>query len=301
MHIETLKVFCDIAATGSFSAAAERNLLTQSAVSQKMRGLEKHFGVLLIDRGKPVSLTDEGRVFLKSAEKILDTYGDIPERLLKASGVPRGEVRVATVPNVGLYDLAEVRAGFAEKYPSLVVKTSYLAWEHGYEAVADQQVDFALVPYPEKRDGFTVETVWHEKLVLVCPREHRLARYGVINVRDLRGERFVWYAADRVSSTVLEGILEKANVDVDVVLQVRNPDAAKRAIAIEGVVGFLPESSIHDEAQSLGLSVVELSSQDFWLPIGIVRKKGAELSLAAAELITVLRDHGGPVDAVDYQ
>ncbi len=78
MRIETLKVFCDLVETESFSEAAERSGVTQSAVSQKISSLEKDFGVVLLERGKKhFRLTPEGRVFLEAAKEIIEIHGRI--------------------------------------------------------------------------------------------------------------------------------------------------------------------------------------------------------------------------------
>ena len=81
MHVETLKVFCDLVETASFSEAAERNGVTQSAVSQQIRGLEDRFGVVLVERGRRnFSVTPEGEVFLQAAREIVDACFELVER-----------------------------------------------------------------------------------------------------------------------------------------------------------------------------------------------------------------------------
>ena len=66
MHIEGFKVFCDLCDTGNFSRAAEASCITQSAVSQQVRAVEKHYGVSLIDRSrKTFRITPEGHVYLE--------------------------------------------------------------------------------------------------------------------------------------------------------------------------------------------------------------------------------------------
>ena len=297
MHVESLKVFCDLAETGSFSAAAERNLLTQSAVSQQIRALEKRYTVTLIDRGggKQLKLTVEGQVFLQAAEQILETFTAIPEKILRAGVVPRGEVKVATVTNLGLKELEDVKRSFKRKYPFIKIEKSYLEADAGYEAVESGEVDFALLPFPEKRCGFVIETVWHDRLVLVCPPQHRIARYGSVGLRELRGERFVWNAPDEHTSATLNAILQKAKVEIDVVMELRFPEAVKRAIRVDGLLGILPEQAAADEHAKQILKIVELNSSEMWLPIGIVTKKGVPMSLEATELVRELRQHRMPV------
>ena len=78
MHMETFQVFCDLVETTSFSEAAVRNGISQSAVSQQIRALEERFQVTLLERGRRnFSVTPEGEVFLKAAQNILQAYYSI--------------------------------------------------------------------------------------------------------------------------------------------------------------------------------------------------------------------------------
>ena len=76
MHIETLKVFCDLVDMQSFSLAAERNFITQSAVSQQIRTLEEKFKRRLLERvrgRREVRLTAAGEVFYRECKNVLES------------------------------------------------------------------------------------------------------------------------------------------------------------------------------------------------------------------------------------
>ena len=91
MHLETLKVFCDLAETKSFSKAAERNGITQSAVSQQVRALEWKFQVSLLERSrKACALTPEGRTFVEAAQRIVEACKALGEKIAQIDGCGRG-------------------------------------------------------------------------------------------------------------------------------------------------------------------------------------------------------------------
>ena len=78
MQIESLKVFCDLAETESFTKAAQINGVTQSAVSQTISALERIFKSLLIERSKKnFRLTREGQVFYDYSKQIIQTYASL--------------------------------------------------------------------------------------------------------------------------------------------------------------------------------------------------------------------------------
>jgi len=104
MQIQSFKVFSDLAQTASFSKAADANGITQSAVSQQVRAIEKRFRVKLIERGrKNFSLTPEGRAFLEASKEILGTLEGLGARISKlqdivaaSCGSPRSSVSDCT-------------------------------------------------------------------------------------------------------------------------------------------------------------------------------------------------------------
>src|SRR5881409_3358057 len=82
MHLETLKVFCDVVETRSFSTAASQNFVTQSAVSQQIRMLEERYGRQLLERTRGnVQLTPAGEILYQVSKDIVQRYQDLEARL----------------------------------------------------------------------------------------------------------------------------------------------------------------------------------------------------------------------------
>src|SRR5437867_11535106 len=105
MHLETLKVFCDVVETRSFSTAASQNFVTQSAVSQQIRTLEDRYGRRLLERTRGnVQLTPAGEILYQVSKEIVQRYHDMEARLQALATVIAGTVRVATGDWVGLYE-----------------------------------------------------------------------------------------------------------------------------------------------------------------------------------------------------
>src|SRR5206468_6690784 len=98
MQIESLKVFCDLAETESFTKAARLNGVTQSAVSQQISSLEKAFKSLLIERSKKkFRLTREGQVLYDYSRQITQGYQALFGKLKDVKDIVSGIIRVATI------------------------------------------------------------------------------------------------------------------------------------------------------------------------------------------------------------
>src|SRR5688500_18281667 len=110
MHVETLKTFCDLVETGSISRAARLKLVTQSAVSQQLRAVERRYGRRLIERAPRIGArpTEAGRLLYDEIKPLVERIAGLEQRLRARSDVVAGTVRVATVYSVGLHTLPAV-------------------------------------------------------------------------------------------------------------------------------------------------------------------------------------------------
>src|ERR671927_65420 len=178
MQIETLKIFCDLVETRSFSQAAERNFVTQSAVSQQVRGLEARFKRRLLERvrgRRELNLTQEGEAFYQSSREVLAAYARLEESMRQLAGTVGGTVRVATVYSVGLHELPPVVREFMTRYPQAKIDLEYSRTTRIVRDVLSGAVELGLVAYPEKRRGLEVVQLGGDRLVLICPPSHPFA------------------------------------------------------------------------------------------------------------------------------
>ena len=120
MQIESLKVFCDLVETKSFTKAAKINAVTQSAVSQTISALEKHYNSLLIERSKKnLRLTREGEVLYDYGNQILQTQDALQSKMQEVKDVISGTISLATVYSLGLHVLPPCVKQFLNVRPTV--------------------------------------------------------------------------------------------------------------------------------------------------------------------------------------
>ena len=120
MQVETLKVFCDLVESGSFSQSAIRNFITQSAVSQQIRALESRFHTsLLVRQGRAAHPTEAGRILYEGAREILDRFERLDLELRLMGEEVTGTVRIVTIYSVGLYEMSAAIKTFLKAYPKV--------------------------------------------------------------------------------------------------------------------------------------------------------------------------------------
>ena len=154
MQIETMKVFCDLVESGSFSQAAVRNYITQSAVSQQVKNLEARFeSPLLVRDGRTVSVTEAGRIVYETARVILDRFENMQLKLKSVGKEIAGTLRVATVYSVGLYEMSQVIKTYLRMYPKVNLHVEYSRATRVYEDCLRGAADLGIVPDTKARKG----------------------------------------------------------------------------------------------------------------------------------------------------
>ena len=151
MQIETLKMFCDLAESESFTKAAQINGVTQSAVSQQINALERIFKSVLIERSKKMfRLTSEGQTLYDYSKQIIQTYESLHSKLQDLKDIISGTIRVATIYSIGLHDLPPYIKRFMTSYPTVNIHVEYRRANQVYEDVLSNVVDMGLIAYPTK-------------------------------------------------------------------------------------------------------------------------------------------------------
>src|SRR6266566_4046836 len=186
MQIESLKVFCDLAETESFTKAAQINQVTQSAVSQQISSLERQFKSLLIERSKKkFRLTREGQVLYEYSKQIIQTFEALHSRLQEIKDIISGTIRVATIYSIGLHDLPPYMKKFLKAYPTVNVHVEYRRANQVYEDVLSNVVDLGLVAYPARDPRLEIFSLRRDPLVLIVHPQHPLAKNKSIRLKGL--------------------------------------------------------------------------------------------------------------------
>lgn len=293
MQIETFKLFCDLVETGSFSETAERNGITQSAVSQRIKALEDCYEVVLIERGrKNFAVTGEGEVLLATARKMMDLYEGLGSSLHEFRDRVDGELRISTVYSIGFHELPPALEMFRRRFPEVEAVMQYRRANQVYADVLDSKADLGLVAYPQARKGVEVETVWKDKLVMVCRPTHELANETSVPLKRLDGQRFISFEPDLPTRKALDGMLKRGGVRVKQVVEFDNIETVKRGVQIEDAISIVPQDSVKTEVRDGVLRQVDIEVEDAWRPLGVVRRRSKAVTPAMREFVAVLKTLG---------
>jgi DNA-binding transcriptional LysR family regulator len=291
MQIESLKVFCDLTETESFTKAAQINGVTQSAVSQTISSLERQFKSLLIERSKKnFRLTAEGEVLYDYSKQILQTYDALHSKLQEIKEIISGNIRVATIYSIGLHVLPPYLKKFLKSYPTVNVHVEYRRPNQVYEDVLGNVVDLGLVAYPVRDPKLEIVGLRKDPLVLICHPQHAFAKLKAIKIKNLGGQKFVSFERDIPTRKALDKILKDHGVSVDHVMEFDNIETVKRAVEIDSGVAIVPQETIRQEVANQTLVAVKLEDGEYYRSLGIIYKKNKVLSPAIKQFIGLLKE-----------
>jgi DNA-binding transcriptional LysR family regulator len=290
MQIESLKVFCDLTETESFTKAAQINEVTQSAVSQQISSLERTFKSLLIERSKKkFRLTREGQALYEYSKQIISTYDSLQNRLQELKDIISGTIRVATIYSIGLHDLPPYLKKFLKQFPTVNVHIEYRRANQVYEDVLSNVVDLGLVAYPTRDAKVETVPLRKDNMVLICHPGHPLAKAKSVKLAQLAGQKFVSFEPDIPTRKAIDKVFRDHGIEVQTVMEFDNIETVKRAVEIEAGISIVPSGTITQEVAKQTLAEVKIEGVSLVRPLAAIYKKNKVLSPAMKQFLTILK------------
>ena len=173
--LRQLRAFVALTQTGSFTDAAARLHVTQSALSGLIKELEQSLGVQVVNRStRKVELAEVGREFYPLAARLLQDLDGALETIADMKALKRGLVRIAAPQLMSASVLPEVIAGFKREYPDIEIRLLDCMVEHVLPKVHSGEVDFAVGPERESSADIEAKTLFEIPFVVVFRADHPL-------------------------------------------------------------------------------------------------------------------------------
>jgi DNA-binding transcriptional LysR family regulator len=290
MQVETLKAFCDLVETRSFTRAAELNFVSQSAVSQQIRSLEQRFEQRLVERGGGLGVepTAAGKLVYAESKAILARLRALEQRLRERTGAMSGTVRVATVYSVGLHALPPHVKTFLREHPQVQIQVEYSRTDRVVEACLSGDIDLGIVAFPTRRPKLEVIPLRDEELVLVVSPDHRLARRHGVPLAALRDEPFVAFDRSVPTRRYIERALRRHDVPVRIATEFDNIETIKRSVEAGLGVSILPEDTVKNEVRAGTLVALPVTDERLTRSVGIIHRRRRELEAPAKAFVELL-------------
>ncbi len=240
-----LRVFVVAAEESSFSRAAERLHLSQSAVSQNIQSLEREFGVdLFARRGRTVRLTEGGQALLPMAQEIIDGIQRINEVMTGLEGKVAGELIVGCSTTSGKYLLPKLVAAFRHDYPLVRVGIKILSRDEVINRLIDERLALGVASHKIEHRDLEYTPFFEDRVILIVPAQHRWAAFGRALPADLVDEPMI-VREERAGTTqvVAEGLAQHGITSdmLQSIMEIGNAEAIEMAVE-EGIgIAFVSE------------------------------------------------------------
>ena len=289
MLITSLKVFCDLIETQSFSKTAILNSVTQSAVSQQLKSIEKRQGKQLIEREKRrLTLTAEGEIFYSYAREIVRRYEEMEHRIQALGGVVSGTVRLASIYSVGMLELTPYLKTYLKAYPRVNFRLQYDQVKKIYDDVGNGEVDLGIVPYPRTLRNVDVIPFTRDKMVVAMHPGHELASRNAFVPQELNKFPLVLFTPETPTRRAIDQFLKKHKIRPNIAMELDHIATIKHAVEVDIGISIVPLNAIEQELARNTLSCLHFVERDFDRPLGILFRKGRSLSIATQKLLDML-------------
>ena len=261
MELRHLRYFVTLAEELHFRRAAERLHIAQPPLSQQIRQLETELGFSLFYRTKrSVQLTEAGIVFLVEAQRILT---QLTLAIQVGRQVSRGEIGqlvIGFVSSTAYNVLPPILRTFRSHFPNVKLGLQELTTDQQVQWLREKRIDIGLFRPPIEDDGFSVEPIFEEALMVALPETHALAHQSEVSLRSLAHESFMMIPRN-VAPGLYDPIISSCQQAGF------SPIVAQEAIQLQTIVSLV--------AAEMGVAIVPASLQQLQRP-GIVYKEIAE-------------------------
>jgi DNA-binding transcriptional LysR family regulator len=293
LDVRRMRVLREVAARGSFSAAAEALSFTQSAVSQHVAALEREAGTQLVERRRNgVRLTEAGRVLVGHADAILARIECAEEDLAALAGLRGGRLRLMSFQSGGSTLAPRAVAAFHDRHPQVELSMLEAEPDEAGGRLRSGDVDIALVYDHESTPGLLgpeleLTHLLDDRYDAILPAGHELAGRSRLALADLAGEQWVASTSLCGCRQITETVCRKAGFEPRVAFEADETMAAQALVAAGVGVTLLPQlalTTLHPGVVARRLT--DPPARRIWA----ARLEGAYASPASDAMLQTLED-----------
>lgn len=294
MNISQLETLLTISRTMSFRKAGELLNLTQPAVSAQIKSLEDEFKTILVNRNQPVTLTDQGTVFLEHAEQILSIVGQLKQRLADLDETPQGRILLGTTTSIAIQILPRVLAYFQNQFPLIKTMIHSMPSSQIYTSVENGVVDVGIGYLIERNPNLETSILYYDMFELVVSPQHPFARNKKVNIQDLQHLPLIMLSPDTVGRRFVDEVFKSHDIVPEIVMELSSSEEVKRMVEIDLGAAIISRQSISSELRHGTLVMIPMPEFEVSHPVGLIYKSGRYLNSAMRQFLNDLK--GMPED-----
>jgi DNA-binding transcriptional LysR family regulator len=288
LDVRQLEMFRAVAEEGGFTRAAQRLHVSQSAVSRQVKLLEEELGVLLLHRtGKGVSITGQGELLLKAANRIHRDLQDVAWQISETQKLQRGLLSLGGGMTVCMYVLPRLLKRFRSLYQDVELRVTSGTSEAILRLVRNHQVDLGLLTLPIVAPDLEVHPVLKEEMVVVTAPRHPLSRERTVEPRSLARFPFILFERGSNTRKILDEFFLEQEIAPSVAMETENVEIIKAMVASGLGVSVIPYAAIAHDMRSGRFAWTRIRGRRLHREAGWVYLKSDHVPRAIPEMLRV--------------
>lgn len=292
LDLYKLQIFSVVVQEGSFSAAAERLYMTQSAVSQHIKELEVNLGRQLFQRGwRGVKLTAHGEILHRYTGEIFALVAQAENALTDVSHLAGGRVSIGATPGIGVYLIPEWMQQFRIQYPQLTVALQTGITSQIISDILKQHLDIGFIEgelddhIPTRLSSLVLEEI--EQQVIVGFK-HPFWESQSIQINELAHQSMIVREANSQSRIWLQDSLNQYGIQPIIGAEFDNLESIKRTVALGTCLAILPRYIVKAEMEQNLLHALPISGKPFTRSLKLIWNSNVHFSPITLALLREL-------------
>lgn len=289
MNLNQLETLLTISKTMSFRKAGELLNLTQPAVSAQIKSLEDEFGTLLVDRNQPVTLTDQGELFLEHAERILAIVEELKLKLADMTATPQGHIRLGTTTSIAMQILPRVLTYFNNQFPLIKTSIHSMTSSQIMASVENSTIDIGIGYLNDKTPNLVTSVLYYDSFELVVAPDHELSGKKRLPITALQDLPIIMLSKETAGRRYVDSVLEKHRIVPQVVMELSSSEEVKRMAELNLGAAIVSKMSMANELRLGTLKMIQVDELGTSHPVGIMVKSGRYLNSAMKQFLSDLK------------
>lgn len=281
--LRQLRILSAVGRSLSFTRAARDMHLTQSAVSQQMKLLEREAAAPLFEHvGRRIQLTAAGDELLRHANRMLETLREADEALYALRGLQRGVLKFGAV-STAKYFAPSLLAAFTAVHPDITIKFTVGNREEIVQRLSANEIDLVIMGRPPRELETVAEPFASHPLVIIAAPDHPLASRKRLRLADLANERLLIRERGSGTRAALEHVFREHAASYRAAMEVSSNETIKQAVMAGMGVSFISMHTVGLELKAgrlVTLNVTGLPIVRQWYVIHLGSKRLSPIAAA---------------------
>lgn len=278
MKIKEIKYFLEVVKEESFTNAANKLYISQSALSKSVKNLEKEMKVQLIERNsKFFKLTYEGEVFYKKAKKSIEVIDEELNELKDIFNSSKKFISLGLPPVIGSVYFTSVIADFKKKNPNIDIKIIEEGSNEIKTSVEEEIIDIGAVIFPIEDNNLTTIPISSGKVMLIVSKDHRLSSYKKVRIDDLIEENFITFNEKFMMYNKTITACKLCGFEPNIILKTSQWDYIMEMVSLNQGISIMPEPIVR-RFKTEDIVLIPIENQNINWDVGFILKKDKHIS-----------------------